>query len=62
MLLRPDGRLRDSANVQWVEIRCRACGRLLERIECEALRPGKRIEIKCARCKVVNDLIETDSV
>jgi phage FluMu protein Com len=41
-------------------VRCRGCGRLLEKIEQYALRPGKRIEIKCGRCKVVNDLVGTD--
>ena len=46
--------------IQWVEVRCRGCGRLLEKIEQYALRPGKRIEIKCGRCKVVNDLVGTD--
>jgi phage FluMu protein Com len=48
-------------DVQWIEVRCRGCGRLLEKIEQYALRPGKRIEIKCGRCKVVNDLVGTDS-
>jgi phage FluMu protein Com len=43
-----------------VEIRCCGCGRLLEKIEQHALRPGKHIEIKCGRCKVVNDLVGTD--
>jgi phage FluMu protein Com len=47
-------------NVPWVEVRCRGCGRLLEKIEQYALRPGKRIEIKCGRCKVVNDLVGTE--
>jgi phage FluMu protein Com len=47
-------------DVQWIEVRCRGCGRLLEKIEQCALRPGKRIEIKCGRCKVVNDLVGTD--
>jgi phage FluMu protein Com len=49
-----------SPDVQWIEVRCRGCGRLLEKIEQYALRPGKRIEIKCGRCKVVNDLVGTD--
>ena len=45
---------------QMIEMRCRGCGRLLQKIEQHALRPGKRIEIKCGRCKVVNDLVGTD--
>jgi phage FluMu protein Com len=49
------------ADVEWIEVRCRGCGRLLEKIEEYALRPGKRIEIKCGRCKVVNDLVGTDA-
>ncbi len=48
------------ANIQWVEVRCRGCGRLLEKIEEYALRPGKHIEIKCGRWKVVNDLVGPD--
>lgn len=52
----PDSR----SEICWVEIRCCGCGRLLEKIEQHALRPGKHIEIKCGRCKVVNDLVGTD--
>ena len=48
------------SDIHWIEVRCRGCGRLLEKIEQHALRPGKRIEIKCGRCKVVNDLVGTD--
>ena len=52
---------RDRATtIQWIEVRCRSCGRLLEKIEQHALRPGKHIEIKCGRCKAVNDLVGTD--
>jgi phage FluMu protein Com len=47
----------DRSGIRWVEVRCSGCGRLLEKIEQHALRPGKRIEIKCSRCKVVNDLV-----
>jgi phage FluMu protein Com len=45
---------------RWVEIRCGECGRLLEKMEEHALRPGKHIEIKCGHCKAVNDLVGTD--
>jgi phage FluMu protein Com len=48
------------SDIHWVEVRCRGCGRLLEKIEQHALRPGKHIEIKCGRCKVVNGLVGTD--
>ena len=48
------------SDIHWIELRCRGCGRLLEKIEQHALRPGKHIEIKCGRCKVVNDLVGTD--
>jgi phage FluMu protein Com len=44
----------------WVEVRCAGCGRLLQKMEPQALRPGKHIEIKCTHCKVVNDLVGTD--
>ena len=47
-------------DTEWIEVRCRACGRLLQKIEEHAIRPGKRIEIKCGRCKVVNDFVGTD--
>jgi len=47
--------------VTWIEVRCTGCGRLLQRMEPQALRPGKHIEIKCSRCHVVNDLVGTDS-
>jgi phage FluMu protein Com len=44
----------------WIEVRCGGCGRLLQKMEQHALRPGTRIEIKCGHCKVVNDLVGTD--
>lgn len=44
----------------WIEVRCAGCGRLLQKMEPHALRPGKHIEIKCGHCKVVNDLVGTD--
>jgi phage FluMu protein Com len=40
--------------IRWLEMRCARCGRLLQKIEEHALRPGKRVEIKCTHCKVVN--------
>jgi len=42
------------ATIRWVEMRCVRCRRLLQKIEEAALRPGKRLEIKCAHCKVMN--------
>ena len=46
--------LRASDKVHWVEMRCDHCGRLLQKIEQDALRPGKRLEIKCTHCKTMN--------
>jgi phage FluMu protein Com len=56
MRLSPQQRERDdhSTPIRWVEMRCVRCGRLLQKIEEDALRPGKRIEIKCTHCKVIN--------
>lgn len=45
---------RSSSPVRWTDMRCDRCGRLLQRIEEHALRPGKRLEIKCSHCKVMN--------
>ena len=45
---------RASDKVRWVEMRCNHCGRLLQKIEEDALRPGKRLEIKCTHCKTIN--------
>jgi phage FluMu protein Com len=47
-------------NISWIEVRCAGCGRLLQKMEPYALKPGKHIEIKCAHCKVLNDLVGTD--
>ena len=49
--------------LRWQEMRCVRCGRLLQKVEENALRPGKRLEIKCGHCKVMNYLVgvETDS-
>jgi phage FluMu protein Com len=43
--------------VRWVEMRCVRCARLLQKVEQHALRPGKRLEIKCGHCKVMNYLV-----
>lgn len=43
--------------IRWREMRCARCRHLLQKIEDEALRPGKRLEIKCAHCKVMNYLV-----
>jgi len=61
MLLFPQqaGQSRPGA-INWIEVRCAGCGRLLQKMEPQALRPGKHIEIKCTHCKVVNDLVGTD--
>lgn len=49
--------------LRWKELRCVRCRRLLLKVEDNALRPGKRLEIKCGHCKVLNYLVgvETDS-
>lgn len=46
-----------ASKVRWRDMRCVRCGRLLQRVEENALRPGKRLEIKCGHCKVVNYLV-----
>jgi len=51
---------RRGGNISWIEVRCAGCGRLLQKIEQHALRPGKHIEIKCGHCKAVNDLVGAD--
>ena len=43
--------------VRWQEMRCLRCRRLLQKIEEHALRPGRRLEIKCTHCKVLNYLV-----
>jgi phage FluMu protein Com len=53
----PEGRAADAV---WLEMRCVRCRRLLQKIERQALRPGKRLEIKCGHCKAMNDLVGTD--
>jgi len=49
--------------LRWQEMRCVCCGRLLQKVEENALRPGKRLEVKCGHCKVMNYLvgIETET-
>jgi phage FluMu protein Com len=49
-----EGRFAASNPIRWVEMRCVRCQRLLQKIEEHALRPGRRIEIKCAHCKMMN--------
>ena len=44
----------DASSIRWVEMRCVRCHRLLQKIEESALRPGKRLEIKCSHCKIMN--------
>jgi phage FluMu protein Com len=43
--------------IRWQEMRCVRCSHLLQKVELEALRPGKRLEIKCVRCKMFNYLV-----
>jgi phage FluMu protein Com len=43
--------------IRWQEMRCVRCQHLLQKVELEALRPGKRLEIKCVRCKMFNYLV-----
>ena len=49
-----EGYVSASNPIRWVEMRCVRCRRLLQKIEENALRPGRHIEIKCAHCKVMN--------
>ena len=49
-----------AAKIRWLEMRCVRCRRLLQKIEQHALRPGKRLEIKCGHCKAMNDLVGAD--
>ena len=61
MLLFPQqARQSDTTTNSWIEVRCAGCGRLLQKMEQHALRPGKHIQIKCGHCKTVNDLVGTD--
>jgi phage FluMu protein Com len=50
---------RPAAPIRWIDMRCIRCRRLLQKIEADALRPGKRIEIKCSHCKVINYSVGT---
>uniref|UniRef100_A0A6M3J8A9 Putative translational regulator n=1 Tax=viral metagenome TaxID=1070528 RepID=A0A6M3J8A9_9ZZZZ len=38
------------AQIELVELRCVKCHQLLAKIEADALRIGKLLEIKCAKC------------
>ena len=60
MLLFPRHDGPDRGGAAWIEVRCAGCGRLLQKMEQQALRPGKHIQIKCAHCKVMNDLVGTE--
>jgi phage FluMu protein Com len=44
-------------DVRWQEMRCMRCSHLLQKVEEHALRPGRRLEIKCSHCKVLNYLV-----
>ncbi len=48
--------------LRWQEMRCVRCGSLLQKVEENALRPGKRLEIKCGHCKVMNYLVGVEAV
>ena len=62
MLLFPQQAGKDADHsADWIEVRCAGCGRLLQKMEAHALRPGKHVQIKCAHCKTLNDLVGTDS-
>ena len=41
--------------------RCGGCGRMLMKIEPEALKPRKAIEIKCNKCDFVSYVIGTST-
>jgi len=49
-----------TGKVRWQEMRCVRCSRLLQKVEENALRPGRRLEIKCTHCKVMNYLVGED--
>lgn len=44
--------VRDGQIKSFEQVRCVACNRLLCRIDCNGLKPGKGIEIKC-KCDAV---------
>jgi phage FluMu protein Com len=46
-----------AGSIRWQDMRCVRCRHLLQKVEEEALRPGKRLEIKCGHCKVINYLV-----
>lgn len=45
--------IRDGQIKQLSAVRCTACNRLLFRIDLDALRPGKVVEMKC-KCDAMN--------
>lgn len=59
----PQSSSSNRSRVRWQEMRCIRCGRLLQKVEENALRPGKHLEIKCGHCKVMNYLVgvQTDT-
>ena len=58
----PEPETRGGSKVRWVEMRCVRCARLLQKIEQDALRPGKRLEIKCSHCKIINYIVGPNNV
>ena len=48
-----DVAIRDGQIKHLEQVRCQGCGRLLFRIDADALRPGKLVEIKC-KCDFVS--------
>lgn len=53
----PSSAVEVTGKVRWHEMRCVRCRRLLQKVEEHALRPGRRLEIKCSHCKVLNYLV-----
>jgi phage FluMu protein Com len=49
-------RRRHHAKSALQQMRSVRCGRLVQKVE-QALRPGKRLEIKCIHCKVLTYLV-----
>jgi phage FluMu protein Com len=46
--------IRDGQLRQLEAMRCNGCGRMLLRIDAEALKPGKVVEVKCGKCDFMN--------
>jgi phage FluMu protein Com len=60
-LMAPQPSAAATGKVRWQEMRCSRCSRLLQKVEENALRPGRRLEIKCSHCKVMNYLVGEES-